>query len=190
MAITLDPDTTALLVIDVQNGLFSKPTPIYQGAELLDKINALSYQFRLHGSPVFFIQHSNQKMLVRDSENWQFHPRLEVGEDDPVIHKTHGNAFEETGLKGELDARGIKNVVVTGLVTNGCVRATSIGAHDLGYRVVLVEDGHSTYIRTAAKLIQEWNDTLGQEIAEVHPAAEINLIDKSAGRNPDRGIQA
>lgn len=65
--------------------------------------------------------------------------------------------------------------MITGLVTNGCVRATSIGAHDLGYRVVLVEDGHSTYNQSAAKLINEWNQTLRQEIAEVHPTTEIVL---------------
>ena len=41
--------------------------------------------------------------------------------------------------------------------------------------VVLVEDGHSTYIKTAARLIREWNGILGQEIAEVHPTAEIYL---------------
>jgi nicotinamidase-related amidase len=175
MTITLDPTTTALLVIDVQNGLFSKRTPIYNENTLLDNINSLRDQFSRRGGAVYFIQHSNQKLLVKDSENWQFHPQLHVGKDDRIIHKTHGNAFEDTGLKEELDGRGIQNLVITGLVTNGCIRATSIGAHDLGYRVVLVEDGHSTYIKTAASLIKEWNQTLGQEIAEVHPTAEIVL---------------
>jgi len=175
LSIILDPSNTALLVIDVQNGLFSRPTPIYKAEELLENINSLSNQFAQTGGPVFFIQHSNQKLLQRDSENWQFHPDLDVRENDMVVHKTHGNAFEGTVLKDGLDARGIKNIVVTGLVINGCVKATSIGGHDLGYRVVLVEDGHSTYINTAARLIKEWNRTLGQEIADVHPAAEITL---------------
>ena len=175
MTITLDPATTALLVIDVQNGLFSKPTPIYKEQELLENINSLRDEFDQQGGAVFFIQHSNQNLLVKDSENWQFHPQLRVGEDDLIIDKTHGNAFEDTRLKEELDARGIQNLVITGLVTNGCVRATSIGGHDLGYRVVLVEDGHSTYIKNAAKLINEWNQTLRQEIAEVHPTTEIVL---------------
>ena len=175
MTISLDPGMTALLVIDVQKGLFSRPTPVYNEQQLLDKINSLSDQFLKLGGAVFFIQHSNQKQLVKGTENWQFHPRLQVGEDDPVVHKTHGNAFQDTGLKDELDARGIKNIVVSGLVTNGCVKATCIGGHNLGYRVVLVEDGHSTYIKTAARLIMEWNGNLGKEIAEVHPAAEIYL---------------
>ena len=175
MILTLDPGTTALLVIDVQKGLFSRPTPVYQEQQLLDNINSLSDQFLKQGGAVFFIQHSNQKQLAKGTENWQFHSRLQVSEDDPVIHKTHGNAFQDTGLKDELDVRGIKNIVITGLVTNGCVRATCIGGHNLGYRVVLVEDGHSTYIKTAPRLIREWNGNLAQEIAEVHPAAEIYL---------------
>lgn len=175
MTITLDPETTALLVIDVQIGLFSKATPVYQEQALLGNINALKELFVQEGAAVIFIQHANQKLLVKDSQNWQFHPQLHVDQTDCIIHKTQGNAFEDTGLKDELDARGINTLVVTGLVTNGCVRATTIGGHDLGYRVILVEDGHSTYIKTAAKLIREWNHTLGQEIAEVLPTAAINL---------------
>lgn len=175
MTISLDPGTTALLVIDVQQGLFTKPTPIYQEQALLENINSLKELFTREGAAVIFIQHSNQKLLVRDSDNWQFHPQLLVNETDCIIHKTQGNAFEGTVLKAELDTRGISTLVVTGLVTNGCVRATTIGGHDLGYRVILVEDGHSTYIKTAAKLVREWNHTLGQEIAEVHPTAAIRL---------------
>ena len=175
MAIALDPGTTALLVIDVQIGLFSKATPVFQEQALLENINALKDLFVREGAAVIFIQHSNQKLLVKDSENWQFHPQLHVDQTDCIIHKTQGNAFEGTGLKAALDARGIRTLVVTGLVTNGCVRATTIGGHDLGYRVILVEDGHSTYIKTAAKLIREWNHTLGQEIAEVQPTAAISL---------------
>lgn len=175
MPVTLDPAITALVVIDVQNGLFTRSTPIYKEQELLENINSLRQKFINKDGEVFFIQHSNQKLLVKDSENWQFHPQLQVGEQDRVIHKTHGNAFEGTELKCELEALGIENLVITGLVTNGCVKATSIGGHDLGYRIVLVEDGHSTYLKTAARLIREWNRTLGSEIAEIHPAAEIML---------------
>ena len=119
MIISLDPGTSALLVIDVQKGLFSRPTPVYHEQQLLDNINYLSDQFLNQGGAVFFIQHSNQKQLAKGTENWQFHPRLQVSEDDPVIHKTHGNAFQNTGLNDELDARGIKNIVITGMVTNG-----------------------------------------------------------------------
>jgi hypothetical protein len=45
----------------------------------------------------------------------------------------------------------------------------------LGYRVVLVEDGHSTYIRNASKVINEWNRKLGDGIVELYPTASIMI---------------
>jgi len=124
---------------------------------------------------VFFIQHSNKKMLVEGSENWQLHPELDISENDIIIQKTHGNAFEGTNLKVELDAIGIRNIVITGLVTNGCVKATSIGGKELGYRVILVEDGHSSYIKGAAKLIRDWNRKLSKEFVDLYPTSAILL---------------
>ena len=74
MKITLDPASTALLVIDVQNGLFNRANPVFREQALLDNINSLRDQFSQYGGAVYFIQHSNQKMLVKDTDNWQLHP--------------------------------------------------------------------------------------------------------------------
>jgi len=94
---------------------------------------------------------------------------------DTVIHKTHGNAFNNTILKDELDLHGIRNIVITGLVTNGCVRWTCISGHELGFRVILVKDGHSSYIKGAAKLICDWNSKLCEHIVDLYPASEIKF---------------
>ncbi len=93
-----------------------------------------------------------------------------------MIDKTHGNAFQDTSLDAELKASSISNVVVTGLVTNGCVRATCLGGNKLGYDVTLVADGHSSYHRQAAKQIKEWNGKLAASLAFVLPAAEIDFV--------------
>jgi nicotinamidase-related amidase len=174
-SVILRPSESALIVIDVQRGLFSKPTPVFNADLLLSKINTLKERFTTSGAPVFFIQHSNKKMLVEGSENWLFHPELDITENDIIIQKTHGNAFEGTNLKVELDAIGIRNIVITGLVTNGCVKATCIGGKELGYRVVLVEDGHSSYIKGAAKLIRDWNRKLSEEFVDLYPTSAVSL---------------
>ena len=109
------------------------------------------------------------------SDNWLFHPELDITENDIIIQKTHGNAFEGTNLKVELDAKGIRNIVITGLVTNGCVKATCIGGNELGYRVILVEDGHSSYAKGAAKLIRDWNRELSEEFVDLYPISAISL---------------
>ena len=64
---------SALLVIDVQKGLFQKNTPIYKADELLDNITALVKKAQAAEVPVFYIQHSDQRDLAFGSEGWQLH---------------------------------------------------------------------------------------------------------------------
>jgi nicotinamidase-related amidase len=162
----------ALLVIDVQKGLFKKSTPIYKAEQLLGNINTLVRRAGRAGVPVFYVQHAN-KMLVEGTDDWELHPELERLQTGVAIHKRHGNAFQDTNLREELESRGIRRLVITGLVTHGCVKATCIGAKSQGYEVVLVKDGHSSYSKQAAKLIAEWNEKLSEGTAELRATEEI-----------------
>ncbi len=175
---TSRPQTTgggnvALLVIDVQQGLFRKT--LYKADDLLHNINTLIDRAHRGGVPVFFVQHSGAKTLVKGSQDWQLHPQLHLLATDNIVHKQHGNAFEDTVLDQALKSRGVGNVVVAGLVTHGCVRATCIGALELGYRVILVKDGHSSYSKQAARLIEEWNEKLGAMSVELKSTSEIEF---------------
>lgn len=167
---------TALLVIDVQRGLFEKSTPIYQAEQLLENICALIERAHGAGTPVFYVQHAGEKILVEGSDEWRFHPRLQPLESDMIVSKTHGSAFEATILKSELEKRGVRRLVVTGLVTHGCVRATCLDAFKLGYEVILVQDGHSNYHKKAAHVIEEWNRKLSQGGAILKPTQEIGFL--------------
>jgi nicotinamidase-related amidase len=167
--------SAALLVIDVQRGLFNRTTPIYQADVLLQNINMLIDCAHRSGSPVIFVQHSNEGFLARGTENWQLHPGLDPADADSTIHKRHGNAFLETPLKEELGLRGVHSLVVTGLVTHGCVQATCLGAKQLGYEVILVGDGHSNYHRQAEKVIEDWNQKLRAAGVELRSAREIDF---------------
>ena len=164
---------TALLVIDVQHGLFRKSTPIYRAEPLLNTIATLIDRAHAAGALVVYIQHASDKVLPFGSADWQLHPRLHPGEGDLMVHKQHGNAFEDTPLHAELTSRGIGRVILTGLVTHGCVKATCLGALALGYRVTLAADGHSSYSKDAAQLILEWNRKLNEAETVVAPAAQI-----------------
>jgi len=93
----------ALLVIDVQQGLFERSTPIYNAEQLLHNLNALIRGARRAGVPVFFIQHANKSTLVEGSGAWQLHPQIQPLRTELIIHKQHGNAFEETVLQEELE---------------------------------------------------------------------------------------
>ncbi len=166
---------TALLVIDVQKSLFEKSTPIYQADVLLENIMYLIHRARHESTPVFFIQHSNPKALVKGSEGWKIHPRLQPLEEEMIIHKLHPNAFEETNLQEELEKRNVSRVVATGLVTHGCVKATCLGAMARGFKVVLVSDGHSSNSADAAQLIKKWNRSIQEKGATVVETRGVNF---------------
>jgi nicotinamidase-related amidase len=166
-----DLKDSALLVIDMQKGLFKKKIPIYRDRELLNNINALIDSFHSSGKPVFFIQHIGVG-LIEGTQNWQLHDELKHKQ-GYFLQKRQGSAFKDTILKEELGRLGIKCVVVTGLVTHGCVKAACIDGKKLGYEVVLIADGHSSYNENAGSLINEWNGKLAGEGIEVIPAGEL-----------------
>ena len=164
---------TALLIIDVQRDLFEKSTPVYQGDQLLKNINALVDRAHAAGAPVFYVQHSTKTTLLEGSSEWQLHPALKPQKTDHFIRKHHGNAFEDTVLKSELDALHVSKVVVVGLVTDGCVQATCKSAHALGYDVTLVEDAHSTNSASSEQILDKWNTKLSQGIVRLQATADV-----------------
>lgn len=171
----------ALLVIDLQRGLFQRPTPVYEQDSLLRNIRGLVVAAHTAAVPVVFVQHSN-KMLVAGTESWELHPSLEPRDDDLRIHKTHGDAFEATDLDSLLRERSVGTVYVTGLVSEGCVRATCLGLAKRGYRAVLVSDAHSSFHRDAANRVQEWNEKLAAELDAVVPAREVDFDGQGASQ--------
>jgi aminoglycoside 6'-N-acetyltransferase len=165
----------ALLVIDVQRELFRKAIPIHRADELLKNLLALVKRAHAAGAPVIYVRHASKAGLVRGSEGWQLHERLSPLKTDLVIDKTHPSAFEGTRLQEELAALGVKRLVVTGLVTHGCVRATTLEALKRGYEVVLVGDAHSNYHARAAGVVKEWNERLAEAGARVLGASAVRF---------------
>jgi nicotinamidase-related amidase len=171
----MNPNDTALLVIDVQQGLFKKSTPLYKAEELLEKINALVDLAHEQDVPVIYIQHSDSRTLVKGSQEWLLHPDLHPQKIDTIIHKQNGNAFEDTNLEEVLKSKKVSHVIIMGLVTHGCVKATCLGARKLGYDVTLIKDGHSSYSKDAARLIEEWNQKLSAQGCNLESASEIDF---------------
>jgi nicotinamidase-related amidase len=103
---------TALLVIDVQNIFFHETHPIYNGEEVVSKIQALISKVRVLGVPVIYIKH-----LVGDKLGIQIdgtplgaiHQAITPTENDLVICKTTPDSFLGTKLDEVLKEKGIKN---------------------------------------------------------------------------------
>ena len=135
-----DRPNTALLVIDVQNGVVAG-TP--RRDEVIANINTLVDKARTEDVPVIWVQHSDDEM-PEGSDGWQYVDELQRTESEPVVHKHFGDSFEDTDLEAQLASRGVGRLVVAGAQTDACVRSTLHGAFTRGYDTFLVGDAHTT----------------------------------------------
>ncbi|MFG2432467.1 isochorismatase family protein [Streptomyces sp. NPDC048590] len=135
-----DRPNTALLVIDVQKGVMAGA---HDRDGVIANIDTLVGKARAEDVPVLWVQHSAED-LVRASEPWEYVPELVRHETEPLVHKIHGDSFEDTDLEALLAERGVGRLVVTGALSDGCIRATLHGAFVRGYDVTLVGDAHTT----------------------------------------------
>ena len=135
-----DRPNSALLVIDVQNGVVAGAP---RRDEVIGNIKTLVERARGEDVPVIWVQHSDDG-LREGSEEWQYVPELVREEAEPVVHKHWGDSFEATDLESLLAERGVGRLVVTGAQTDACIRSTLHGAFVRGYDVTLVADAHTT----------------------------------------------
>lgn len=140
MTTLVNRPNTALLIIDVQNGVVGEA---HDRDNVVANICALVEKARAADVDVVWIQHSSDE-LPRGSESWQYVPELVQRDSEPLVHKAYGDSFEETDLESVLDARGIGRLFVAGAQTDECIRSTLHGAIARGYDATLVADAHTT----------------------------------------------
>jgi len=147
------PKSTALLVLDMQNFFLSTESRAFTpSAEAIVKpINLLIETFRKLSLPIIFTRHSNDDnnagMMARrwkflipiDSIFSEIHPGIKVS-DEMIILKSQYDAFHETQLDDILKSKGIKSLVITGLLQNFCVESTLRSAFVKGYAPIIPVD--------------------------------------------------
>ncbi len=131
---------TALLVIDVQNGVVEKA---HERDAVVANIAGLVEKAREKEVPVVWVQHFSDE-LAKGSDRWRIVPELVPGDAEPLIEKSYGDAFEDTTLETVLSDLGVGRLVVAGAQTDACIRSTLHGAFARGYDATLVSDAHTT----------------------------------------------
>jgi len=146
----------ALLLVDMING-FTDPACALGTAcpEVVAANVQLLEAFRALGLPVFFttvVYHSEQQAevfrrkvpalnVLQPNSHWvKVDSALEPLEGEPVIEKQWASAFFSTDLDQQLSALGVDSIVVTGLTTSGCVRASAVDGLQNDYQVVIAEE--------------------------------------------------
>ena len=131
---------TALLVVDVQNG-------VVEGAHARDtvvaNVGSLIDRARTEEVAVVWVQHCDDN-LERGSDEWRIVPELSPNDAEPLVEKRYGDSFEDTNLEAVLSELEVGRLIVVGAQTDTCIRSTLHGALVRGYDATLVSDAHTT----------------------------------------------
>jgi nicotinamidase-related amidase len=153
---SIDPKTTALVLIDLQNGIARHNTAPHSAADVIARGIELATAFRAAGSTV---------VLVRVTFSADGSDRLQTPTDAPspsmsgmppdwsdivselgpksgdiVVTKRQWGAFYGTDLELHLRRRGIQTIVIGGISTNIGVESTARDAYERAYAMVFAED--------------------------------------------------
>ena len=135
---------TALLVVDVQNGVVAGA---HERDTVVANVGSLVEKARREEIPVVWVQHSDEG-LEQGSDDWRIVPELTPDEREPLVEKNYGDSFENTTLERVLSDLGVGRLVVVGAQTDACIRSTLHGAFVRGYDATLVSDAHTTEDQT------------------------------------------
>ena len=143
--------TTALLLIDVQQGLDDPRWGARNNPEAEQRIADLLAHWRATGRPVIHVQHLSLEPgspLREDAPGHAFKVEARPLAGEPVFQKHVNSAFIGTDLEAHLRRHGIDGLVIVGITTDHCVSSTTRMAGNLGFSVTLVDDATATFERS------------------------------------------
>ncbi len=174
------PNSTALLVIDVQMGAFDgERCAVIPGADqLLENVARLVSAVRVSDVELIFIQHCapTGEVYEEGSAQWLFHPDIAPADTESIVRKRHSSAFEETDLHEKLTSLHIDSLIVCGLQSEHCVSNTTFSARELDYKVTVVRDAHSTWPDaglSAEQLVERQNGLLAEKGAVLRSTDQV-----------------
>ncbi len=173
-AAMLEAASTALLVIDFQLEYFEGgKLPIPDGRAALDNALRLVTFADAQKIPVFHIQHlgpAGGPLFAKDGERAAFHPAIHPAAHHKIVCKAMASSFAGTDLHEQLQAAGIKTLIICGLMTHMCVSTAARDARPRGYQVLVAGDACAT------RDIDGWDGGLVAH-ADLHRAALTAISD-------------
>lgn len=169
----LDPTTTALIVVDLQNGFMMEGVAFSlcrTAAEIVPNVNRIAQSVRRTGGRVFWIQNTHDdsclaswshmhEMTVPEKDaqrsaamregslGHQLWAELDVQPEDERVLKTRYSAFIQgaSDLPERLRAHGYDTVIIVGTVTNVCCESSARDAMMLNFRTIMVSDANAAH---------------------------------------------
>jgi nicotinamidase-related amidase len=147
MALTALDEKSALIIIDLQNGIVGLPAahPI---SDVIRNARALADAFRSRGLPVVLVNvngtppgRTEQLRNLQRAAGWtELVPELNQQPGDIAVTKQRWGAFTGTDFDAQLKQSGVTQVVIAGVATSAGVESTARQAHELGFNVTLAID--------------------------------------------------
>ena len=148
----VDPEHAALLVIDMQNFFQRIVQPI------LKNVMRVIQACRQKDVPIVFTQHGHTEpqtdggvlgqwwgeVILHGTTDWEFLPEMKTDSKDRILPKKRYSAFYETALESFLRSKGVRDLVISGVMTNLCCETTARDAFMRDYRVFFLIDGTAT----------------------------------------------
>lgn len=177
----LKPSRSALLIVDIQAGLFNGPEIPYEKDRVLQNINQLIRKARKAGAPIFAARHTGPQgsPIASGSPLWHLLADLDVDEAmDTVFDKTRPSCFFGTGLAQRLVEADVSELVIVGMKTQYCIDTTCRIAVELNFKPVLVADAHTcmdTPALSAKAIIEHHNVTLNGPFVKLTNTADFHF---------------
>ncbi|MFC0113411.1 cysteine hydrolase family protein [Kibdelosporangium aridum] len=178
--------TKALIVIDVQESFRQRPNwAELSNPGIVDQVNRLVDLARAENDLVVWVLHSEPgsgTVFDPASGHVRLLDGLKPDEGEPVLTKTSHNAFTTTNLQQTLTARGIRELLISGMRTEQCCETTTRVGSDLGFEMTFVTDATATtpvpHWKTGAvlgtdELIERTEYALAGRFATIATVAEL-----------------
>jgi nicotinamidase-related amidase len=165
----IDASKTALVLIDLQQGIVGRQLAPHAAADVVARCAALASALRAQGGTVIYVHVLVNETIALPADAPNPRPATplpdsaselvpEAGRQpgDPLIAKRQWGAFYGTNLEQQLRRRGIQTIVMAGIATNFGVESTAREAFDRGYQLIFAEDAMSTMSAELHQFPLQW----------------------------------
>lgn len=209
----IDPASSALLVIDMQNDFLEPGAPfeVVMGRAAVPKVNEMIGVARELAMPIVFTRHvhapdgsdmgmfariyppiAERTALIDGQRGGELYSDIDRRAGEQVLAKHRYSAFHGTELGARLAQADVRTVIVCGVTTEDCVQATARDAMFLDYEVVVLSDAAGTYDHpdlgvggmTAEQVHDSTLVVLAQSTADVRTVGECRELLESSERAP------
>jgi nicotinamidase-related amidase len=183
-ALSLDPKSTALVLIDLQNGIMGRTTAPYSTTDVMSHCAELAAALRVCAGTVVYVRVNINEILDRPVDTpsrdpnapapppsaSELAPASGFQPGDLVVTKRSWGAFYGTDLDQQLRRRHIRTIIMGGVATNLGVESTARAAFDRGYHLIFAEDAMSSVTAEAHVFAIQ---TIFPRMGRVRTTAEI-----------------